>query len=393
MAEYLIERRNSLTRLSLLFTVSLVALAIRYPLRHFISGDMRLELAQWFNYILLHGRWLALGDNFANYTPPYTYLLVLATYLDGIVAHGTAIKLISIVFDFFAAFTMYHLVRLNYPQGWVPVLAFASVLLAPTVIVNSAMWGQCDVIYSAFLLVFVYFCLICKPLLAILCFAVAFAFKAQAMFLAPFLFLLMLRKQIPWTYLLFVPAVYLIAILPPALLGRSFWDLLTIYAKQGMTYHELWMGASNLYYYIPNQHYVAGSLVGIAITLSAVFGYLIVGARSRVAFDRILLLKAATLSAVLLPTLLPKMHDRYFFPADLLTIALAFFVPRFWFLPLAFQLISLQGYSWFLLGRPLVPMGLAVFLNVSMTLILAVVYIRALQSELRPVSSSAAQVM
>jgi Gpi18-like mannosyltransferase len=138
---------------------------------------------------------------------------------------------------------------------------------------------------------------------------------------------------------------------------------------------ELWMGASTLYYYIPNTYYRLGMLVGMAVTLAATVGYVWVGVRSKVPFSRELMLIAAAASTALLPELMPKMHDRYFFPADVLSIVLAFYVPRLWFLAPLFQVVSLTGYSWFLLNRPIIPMPLAVAAGLIATGTLVAVYV------------------
>ena len=45
-----------------------------------------------------------------------------------------------------------------------------------------------------------------------------------------------------------------------------------------------------------------------------------------------------------MPYLLPRMHDRYFFLADILTVALAFVRPRLWVVAALFQVGSLTSY-------------------------------------------------
>ena len=62
----------------------------------------------------------------------------------------------------------------------------------------------------------------------------------------------------------------------------------------------------------------------------------------------------ATTAAIAAPFLLPGMHERYFFLADVLTVVAAFYLPRrLWFLPLMIQTASLMSYVSFLFGtRP-----------------------------------------
>ncbi|NLG92580.1 MAG: hypothetical protein GX485_03295, partial [Clostridiales bacterium] len=54
-------------------------------------------------------------------------------------------------------------------------------------------------------------------------FAVSFLFKLQAVFLAPFFFLLFLKRQIRLRTFGLIPLVYGLAILPAALCGRNLW--------------------------------------------------------------------------------------------------------------------------------------------------------------------------
>ena len=70
----------------------------------------------------------------------------------------------------------------------------------------------------------------------------------------------------------------------------------------------------------------------------------------------IVILLAPLVSVALTPFLLPKMHDRYFYPADVMSILLAFSVPQFWFVPLCYQVISSLVYAIFLVEADRVTM-------------------------------------
>lgn len=86
---------------------------------------------------------------------------------------GWAIKLASIIFDFVGAFWVYKIVQLVYPKGQKALLAFIILLFTPTVFINSAYWGQCDMIYTSFLLGYLYFISINKEVLALTFFAIS----------------------------------------------------------------------------------------------------------------------------------------------------------------------------------------------------------------------------
>jgi hypothetical protein len=69
------------------------------------------------------------------------------------------------------------------------------------------------------------------------------------------------------------------------------------------------------------------------------------------------------------PFILPKMHDRYFFAADLMSIGLAFTNRRLWFVPVLFQCSSLLAYVPVLSNDPLSPVPAGTSLAVPAVLI------------------------
>ena len=72
------------------------------------------------------------------------------------------------------------------------VLGALLFLRLPTVILNGAYWEQCDIIFTTFLLAFVWSLIRGRPLLAMLMFSMALSIKVQAIFAAPFVVYLVL---------------------------------------------------------------------------------------------------------------------------------------------------------------------------------------------------------
>ena len=309
---------------------------------------MTRHLIPWYDYLRSHGILVALGDPFSNYTPPYTYLLALATLTASFLSKVTAIKLLSVAMDFVNAFLVYKIVRLKYPSGPGPFWAAGAFLCLPTVFVNSAVWGQADAFYAGFLLASLYYTLREMPLPAMLAFAVAFGFKAQAVFFLPFLAVLLFKGRTRFPFFLLIPVVYLVLCLPVILLGRDWLEVLLIYLRQGETYRQLSAHAPNLYIFIPNRFYRPGLWAGLAATLIGLVAWLVLSVRDKrpLTSERLVLL--ALVSVALAPFLLPKMHDRYFYPADLLSLVAAFFLPELRCVPLAYQIISGLAYTVFL---------------------------------------------
>jgi len=328
----------------------LLSLIVRWHGLPLISLDMQKGLFDWYSFILKRGFVNAFKEDFALYTPAYLYLLWLATLVNGVVSQVTLIKSISMSFDILSAFFVYKIIRLKYPHSRVPWLAAALVFSLPTVILNSSYWGQCDSIYISFLLGCLYFLLTKRPVRAILFFSLAFAFKLQAVFLLPFLAVYTLRKKIPWWSYLLIPAVYILFALPTIYAGRPWLDVLSIYATQTDKFPKWSVTLPSMYLPLQGSVPLTKPLTLVTVALAAVivltWVYLAWKKHEEDGYNPIIL--AALASAALVPFVLPRMHERYFYLQDLTALIAAFFMPELWFLPILSQVISVMSYGPFL---------------------------------------------
>jgi Gpi18-like mannosyltransferase len=330
----------------------LLAIGLRIAANPAENLDTNIYL-RWHGILVKEG-FSAFSKNFGVYTPPYVYLLWLASLFKEVLPPLVAVKLIPTLFDGLSSIAVYKLVRLKYPQGPVPWLAAAGFLVLPTVLANSAYWGQVDSVYASFLLWCIYFLLTERPLPAVLAYGIAIAVKGQAIFLIPFLGVMVLRRRIPWTYIPIPPLVYVLFTLPAVLAGRPFMDLLTLYFKQVNAFPQLAMHAPNLYSIIPARfapiaYY--GGLAAAAIILGVWMFYYGLN-KAEMTTPRAIML-TALLSLVLVPFLIPKVHDRYFYPADILSYVMAFFVPVYGIVAAGYQLIS--GLVYYIFLRSVTP--------------------------------------
>ncbi len=211
-----------------------VALLIRWPLRNEVSGDYRSFVSPWFDTLNSQG-FAALGQTFSDYNPPYLYLLLGATTLPG--PKIIAIKLVSVLFDLVLGMSAYLLVSLSdRVRPWAPLAAAGAVLLAPTVVINSAGWAQCDSIYASFALLSLYLMLRRRPVWAGVLIGVAIAFKLQAVFMLPVLVLVAVHQRVTWKRAVAavsaVPVTFVVSLLPAWLAGASISQLASIYPAQ-----------------------------------------------------------------------------------------------------------------------------------------------------------------
>jgi Gpi18-like mannosyltransferase len=300
-------------------------LTLRYLAREYTTSDATQFLIPWYAFARDHGV-AGLGEAFTNYTPFYSYLLLIAAQFDWLGQPLSLVKAISAVFEFGCAIVVAQIVWRATRAPLRTSIAFCSVWLAPTVIFNGAVWGQADSIWTFFTLVSV--SLFMQGRNGVLPFAIAFAVKAQGVFLGPFVLGMMLRRKIHWTWLAAIPGVYVILAIPVLLHGRSFASVFKVYLDQADTFHRLTMNAANIWVFAGDVPYAIGVVVGPV--LAAACG-LILSAfikRSKHEGPDFILL-AACASLMLMPYLLPKMHDRYFYAFELASIALACLNPRY----------------------------------------------------------------
>jgi Gpi18-like mannosyltransferase len=317
-----------------------LAVVVRILCLPFSNGDLQ-DYQAWYHLLDEKGFIQTFASGFANYSPPFMYFLYLATLVKGFIPEVNAIKLIPIGFDLINAWIVFKIVRIKFPRGKTPALASVLFLLLPTVVLNSSFWGQTDALYTCFLLLSLYAVLTERSFIALAAFGFAFSVKAQAVFLLPFLIFWVLKRRIPWYALILIPAAYFGAVLPAVLAGMPVLEILSVYRGQANTFSYPQMNAPNLYLFTPWGFFAQAVTWGLVFSFVFTCVWVFFLLRKKNEFRQpAQLLYLALVSVAFLPFILPKMHDRYFYPADVISLLLAFFDPAFWFLPILYQVIS-----------------------------------------------------
>ncbi|RPA19760.1 glycosyltransferase 87 family protein [Gordonia sp. OPL2] len=343
-------------RWAVLGGIVVVALGVRWWFLDVETLDYRAFLSRWYSTLDDQG-FGAFRERFADYNYPYLYLLWLLTVAK--IPALVGIKAVSIAFDLVLGFFAYRIVALRTDRFWVRASALGAVLLLPSVIANSSYWGQADSIYTACAVGGVYFLLRAQrdawrrnSVWACVLFGLAISFKLQAVFVLPVLAWMLLRRRLPWYALLAVPAVYLALDLPAVVAGASWQTALSVYLDQTDSYQQLTLGAANLYQLIPidgDATWLAH--LGIASAAAVIAVFLAWSVWRRPAVTPTSILVVATASSVIVPFLLPAMHDRYFYVAEVLTVITAFYLPlRFVIIPILVQAAAIGVYHSSLTG-------------------------------------------
>ena len=332
------------TRLSITLGLAILALALltlRITLwRYFVNSDLQLAFVPWQNYLLEHGRWHALQHPFSMYFPAYFDVTAMTSYLDGHINRVSQIKVVSFAFDIVTAVVAYFLVgrltRTSTPRGRRSVAQLVApfcILAGPTVLVNGSIWGQSDIVYTCFMLLSTFSVIVGSGAFAALFFGIAFAFKLQAIFLLPFIAAMVVQKRIRWWHLLLLPIGWLAALVPPVLNGAKPLEFLSLASSQGETFPTLAINVGNPWIIADRMHFNVhiGTLVGIVLTGLLMIAITIWGAQPAFRSAKSPLILAA-LSLLSVAYVMPKMHDRYFFPAEIFLcilscVDLAFVLP------------------------------------------------------------------
>ncbi|SDT26328.1 Protein of unknown function [Friedmanniella luteola] len=386
-----------------------VALVVRWRVVDVVSADYRAFLLPWWT-VLDEGGFAALAEPFSNYNTPYLVLLWLTTLLP--VGPLVAVKALSVAFDLLLAALVHRITAVLRPGSrWLPVLAAGVVLLLPTVVLNSAAWGQCDAVYTAGCAASLLALLRRRPWLASALFGLAFAVKLQAVFFLPVLVVVLVLNRHRLTSLLAAPAAFLAALVPARVAGRGLLSQLAVYPAQvtnssgavgaaagragaggapsgrgGFGGGGGGTGASSFTYNAPTPYAwlpsgagegwkVAGLVLAGLVALG--FGIWLLRRRRRLDGSEVLLVAAT--ATLVVPLLLPDMHERYFSVAEVLAVVTAVAVDRrFAAVAVLLQVASTSTYLSYLADDPLVPLRFGSMLAAGAAITASVVLVQRL---------------
>ena len=335
------------------------AFMIRFKLMPIESADFFGFLKEWMQMIRENGGFRSLSMEISNYTSPYMYIMTFLSYVSTNDLY--ALKLVSIFFDYMAALAIFLIVLEMTGNIKKSILGMAVLLLSPTVILDSAYWCQCDIIYTCFLLYSFYYFLKDDSKKSLIFFAISFAFKLQSLFLLPFYIIMWLKKKtIQLRHLVWIPIIYFMSALPAWAAGRSLWDLLSIYLDQSGTYIWGTLEYPNLYALLgeamPDMRHAAEvSGAGMYATI------MILGCIAYYFYNKNVMLTQeleVTLALFLVAITvygLPHMHDRYGFLIDLLGIVYGIYRVKRFPVTCGFMLVSVLTFMPYLIGVHIVP--------------------------------------
>jgi Gpi18-like mannosyltransferase len=236
---------------------------------------------------------------------------------------------------------------------------------------NGAFWAQCDVIYAALVMASLYYGFTGKSIKYFIFFGLALSVKLQTIFIAPMLFVFLFMRKIHIRHIWVFFVTFLATLVPALIAGRSFMETIFIYNGQTNSYPYMVLNTPNIYILLGNVkfenfNFVAILFAGIA-TMSLLYFLYLNRKKITTCADYVYIAFVFTL---LIPMLLPRMHERYFFLADVLSVVLVFFNKKRWYFAPIIILGSFMTYSRFLLGiNYYIPMEYASIIMIFITVI------------------------
>lgn len=329
--KYLKNTINSNNHFLFFAIITLIGLVVRLYGLNYVSVDMYCCLIPWFDEIKARGGLASLSIQIGNYSLLYQTIIALMTYIN--LPCIIMYKGFSIFFDFMLAYAAAALVCEG--CGKKPQISllfncvYAVTLFLPTVTANSAYWGQCDSIYTFFLVLTLKNMYKEKYIPAFIYYGIAFSFKFQSVFMLPFIICLYFkREKMSILHLLISAAVFFLSGIVTYIKGSSPMALIWIYGGQTAAFPDMsyniasfWVMFNNIGTFRPIAIFTALSLCGLGLYLS------LNNIKKHDTPESFYNTAAWFLWTLLL--FLPSMHERYTYPLDILLVCLCFFDKKY----------------------------------------------------------------
>ena len=332
---------------------------LRFTMRYFLSGDTLEYYLPWYDEIKSLGGFKAIGTQIGDYSVLYQFMLAGLTYLPLIPLYS--LKAFSILFDLILSVTIAVIIRRNTEYGIKgAAAAFAFVWISPVFAMNSAMWTQCDSIYTYFVILALLYLYRDKPLGAMIFLGLAFSFKLQTIFILPFfLFIYFYKKKFSVLYFLIVPAVVFVSTLPGIIAGRGLLEGFEIFFVQKaeyylmeMNYPGFWMFTSYETFVEKFEYFDYLYPLALIFTVTVLAAWMIYTIKNKVELNARNFLGLAIVLTYSTVFFLPVMHERYGYIYEVLAIIYIFYNKRSRIPCIALQIISMVTYAFYLLFVP-----------------------------------------
>ena len=339
-----------------------MGLMFRFSLYDLLSGDYTTAFADWMRECHEAGGFPYLGikpgvsdASTFDYNVMFQYLIVILHYIGGSLSDLYLVKTLSVIFDFVCAVNLariaFHVTGGNMQKT---MLSYYAVLFLPTVVLNSSAWAQNDSIYTAFILLSLLHIMKGNDFRAFLYLAISYGFKQQAIFFVPFIILMWFKNKVKIRYILVMPVFHLISLIPAAIAGRTWGDLLGIYGNQVAMFSRLSMNYPSIYTIITTeikkgtrQHLIRAGVLATIIIFGMIASYMY---HKKFKVTEKFMITLVVFTAELCCFCLPVMHERYGYMPEMLAVVYALYSYKRLPICAFLQVISMITYTRYLFG-------------------------------------------
>ena len=261
-----------------------------------------------------------LSQNIGNYYVPYNVLLAVISIFPW--EPYVLVAFTSCLAEYVSVLFLYKIIlllsgKIGNIQSKAAYIAVGTLFL-PFVMLNGALWKQCDAIYVCFAIISLYYLLKKKYTWAFIFLSIAFCFKIQAIFFIPlFVIVYLIKEDFSIFQFLWIPMMYVITGLPAILCGKGIKAVYRIYFRQTSAYDGMTINIPNIYnfglYDYPALSKPAIMVTSAVLIFAAVYLYRY---RKNINDEKILYLAGWLVWTCCM--FLPAMHERYDYGAILL---------------------------------------------------------------------------
>ena len=279
----------------------------------------------WF-YDLKENTWFALGHGVGDYSIFFQTVFLFLTLIPG---KGMYIyKTMSCLFDlgqalliagFVTEFKKENLLKEKFN------LSFSLAFLLPTVVLNSAYWGQFESCYSFFLILVLISLYKEKYYGAFAWLGLAFAWKFQSIFLVPFILVYCIaKKKLNILHPAITLFVFWLTSIVGIFAGRSKLDAFRIYLGQSAEYGNMYLKTTSFWCLVGDNYDLLSSFaILLTVALLGLGAYMVLSGKKKISTCEEMLNTAAWFMWTV-TFFLPAMHERYSYFLDLICILLTF---------------------------------------------------------------------
>lgn len=315
----------------LLIFSSIIGVIVQISGFSFESGDWIYCYEPWFQNVIDKGGIMALGSKISDYPSGFDLFFSLSTYIP--LSPLASFKLVIAIFLFICAIAAYLITMQintgNQKSKIYASLSYSVVVLLPSMILNTSVWGQVDSMWVSFMLIAIYF--ICKKNygLAFLFVGISLSTKQVAIMIIPALGLLYLReKKVSIIHFLNILVGYFLMSIPAIIMGKSIKDIISPCLNYGTgVTATIVMNFSNIYAlmtpYPSWSSWVTNEIfsdIGKWFCIFVIGIVILVMHYKKVNVTGSNFLLVATMFVVIFCNFLPGVHDRYMILADVLSI-------------------------------------------------------------------------